>query len=370
MVWVAADKRFQVATSGTGGAKEIVLDDAITGAPAEETRDVKLKLATEDNWVWDYTDVAFTGRPSYTELPVASVTPTSPTAPVSGSSGPLAAPTFSEAGGTFPLITFDRPLTITDNNTGGISQLMYAVNGGTYAVYPSAGLSVAPGSTISAYAMSVDPDNWTDSPIVSETYDTGAVELDISFTVPSLAVNYGEVGGAMIPGINPGPSPGAPGQVTLVNAAQIPATYQDSSVFTVHWTYDGSDPLTSGTRQSAAPFSGGFPGQDIYYSLAYWGTATTLPIQAVAQSLNTSIVTDSTVATRVLTANTIALRAPVITIADPDVIIDPVTDYGDTPVGARDLLHGRWHRSRRSRRRADLRHPLHGAVSSRVRRRQ
>ena len=335
VLWIAADKRFRLATSGAGGAKEIVLDEAITGAPAEETRDVKLKLATEDKWVWDYTDNALPDRATFDDAPVANVTPTAPTAPAGGVKGPLLAPTFSEPGGTYPLISYDRSLTISDPNTGGVSQILYSVNGGTYGIYSSAALPVAPGTTISAYAMTIDPDNWSDSPVVTETYDTVPVVLDVDLSVPSLAVNYGEVGGAMIPGSNPSPIPLAPGWVTLVNAAQVPASYQNDSVFSVHWTYDGSDPVSSGTRQTAAPFSGGFPGQAVDYSLAWWGSATNLPIQVVAKTLNTSVVSTSSVSTKVLSVSPISLRPPLITLSGTDVIIDPDYDYGDTPAGAR-----------------------------------
>ena len=183
--------------------------------------------------------------------------------------------------------------------------------------------------------MSIDPDDWTDSPTAANTYTTTPVQLDIDFTVPKLAVNYGEVGGAMIPGSVPGPSPAAPGSVTLANAAQIPAQYQNSSVFTLYWSYDGSDPATSATKSTAPAFSGGFPGQSIDYDLSRWAGVTTLPIQVVAASLDNSLVADSVVEVNALTIDPIQLRPPEITVTGTSVTIDAVTDFGDTPVGAR-----------------------------------
>ena len=111
--------------------------------------------------------------------------------------------------------------------------------------------------------------------------------------------------------------------------------FQSDSVFTILWTYDGSDPTTSGTTFTAPSFSGGFPGVTIDYSLSQWGSSNTLPIQAVAKSYNTALVTDSNVVVRALSIDPIPLRAPEITIGSTSVAIDPVTDFGDTPVGAR-----------------------------------
>ena len=331
-IWNAAVQRFQVTTSGIG-AKEFVLNETASAA-AEEVRDMNLKHASEDNWVWDYEDVAFPGRPSYTELPVAMVVPTPPTSTGSAAS-PLQEPVFSISGGTYPLIDYDLSLTISNPNPAGVSQIVVSVDGGAFEIYSSSALNVSPGSTIAAYAITIDPDYWSDSATVTNTYETTPVELEIDFTVPNLVVNYGEVGGAMIPGIIPGPVPSAPGIVSLVNAAQIPLQYQNNSVFTLHWSYDGSDPATSTTGETAAPFTGGFPAQSIDYSLPRWNSATTLPIQAIAASFNTALVTDSTVAVRALSIDPIELRPPDITITGTSVIITPLTDYGDTPVDAR-----------------------------------
>jgi prepilin-type N-terminal cleavage/methylation domain-containing protein len=336
LVWVPAQLRFSVATSGTGGAKEIALDDAITGAPTEETRDVKLKLATEDKWIWDYTDATLPSRPSYSEVPVATIIPTSPTTSGGAKSGILIAPSFSILGGTYPLSNYDLTLTLSDTNPSGLAYVMYSLDGGTnWEIYSSGALPITPGSTVSAYCAATDPDEWIDSSLITETYLTTPVELDLDFTVPSLAVNYAEVGGSMIPGSSPSPAPSAPGAVTLANASQVPASYQNDSVFTVHWTYDGSDPVSSGTRQTTAAFLGGFPGQLIDYSLPWWGSGTVLPIQAVAESRNTSLVTTSPVTTKVLGVSLISLRSPVITLAGTDVIIDLDYYFGDTPAGAR-----------------------------------
>lgn len=336
LVWNESLKRFNVATGGEAGAKKIVLDEAITGAPAEETRDVKLKLATEDKWVWDYSESSLPSRKSYSEVPVATIVPTSASTPGAGSMGPLQAPSFSEAGGNRPLTDYNLTLILSDPNPPGTSQMMVSTDGGSsWNIYSSAAISVSIGMTVSAYSASIDPDDWLDSPVVSEVYTTTPVELELDFVSPQLAVNYAEVGGAMIPGGSGSINPLTPAMITLANSAEIPTDYQNDSVFTVHWSYDGSDPRTSSSRQTTPAFSGGYPGQEIEYSLPWWGNGSVLPVQAVAQSFDTDIVTDSSVKAQVFSVNPIYLRAPVITFSGANVEIDAVTDYGDTPVGAR-----------------------------------
>lgn len=336
VVWNPTRKKFLVTNSGDPGVKEILLDEAITGAPVEEVRNVNLKLATEDKWVWDYSDSPLPGRAGYSEVPVASVSPTSPTVTGAGSMGPLQEVEFSAPGGPYPLSAYDLNLNLSDPNPPGISQIVVSIDGGTtWATHSSGAISVSIGMSVSAYAMSINPDMWSDSVVITETYTTTPVELELGFTSPQLAVNYAEAGGAMIAGSGPGIAPLAPAMVTLDNAAEIPASYQNDSVFKVHWSYDGSDPRTSTSRKTGAAFSGGFPGQAVDYSLAWWGTESVLPVQAVAMSLDTAIVTDSTVETQVFSVNPIYLRAPVITFPGSNVQIDAVTEHGDTPVGAR-----------------------------------
>ncbi|MCB1094826.1 MAG: prepilin-type N-terminal cleavage/methylation domain-containing protein [Verrucomicrobiae bacterium] len=330
-IWDASLLKFQIKNSGLG-VKKFVL----TGNPSatvEEVRDIKLKHATEDNWVWDYDEQTLPPRQTFTTLPTATVTPAAAPVPVGGVF--LQPPTFSLLGGSYPLVDYSLTINLTNPNPPGVSQLVVSLNGGLFDYCPSGMVSVVPGTTVAAYTKSIDPDYWIDSTTDSHLYETTPVSLDINFAVPKLAVNYGEVGGAMIPGSSPGPAPASPGSVSLNNAGDIPLEFQNDSIFTIAWTYDGSDPATSGAKFTAPPFSGGFPGVAIDYSLPQWGSATTLPIQAVATSFNTSLVTDSPVVVKALSIDPIALRAPLITIGATSVTIEPVTDFGDTPVGAR-----------------------------------
>ena len=330
--WNATKKRFELRTDGSG-AKEFVLGG--TMAAPEEVRDMTLKFAGETNWVWDYEDRALPGRATFDDVPITPATPDSPTGPV-GWGTPLAAPNFSVASGSYPLINYDMNLVLTDPNPPGVSQIIASIDGGPFQIHSSGAISVQPDTTVAAYSLTIDPDRWGDSPTVSHTYSTTPVQLDVDFTVPELLIDYVDVGGAMIPGSGPAPTALAPGAVVLDNAALIPMRYQNDSVFSIQWTYDGVDPKTAATKLVSAPFSGGFPGQSIDYGLSRWaGATTTLPVQVVARSYNTSLVTDSPVVPRILSLTPIPLRAPQITIGSTSVTIAPVTTFGDTPVGAR-----------------------------------
>ena len=63
----------------------------------------------------------------------------------------------------------------------------------------------------------------------------------------------------------------------------------------MHWTYDGSDPRSSGNRHTGGNFSGAYAGDAIDYTLPRWDGASLLLIQIVAQSNNPSFVEDSAV---------------------------------------------------------------------------
>lgn len=331
-VWIPSKKRFGVTTSGSVGVKEFLLG-AASGTATQESRSTLFQPNTGEKWLWNYEDSSPPNRETYSDVAVNNVSPTAAT--YESNSAQLQAPEFSLAGDSYSLADYDLKLSISNPNPEGSSQLMVTTDGSTWQIHSSGAVPVAPGMTVSAYAQSSD-DTWSDSTVVTETYEAIPEALEIHFSVPKLSVNFAEVGGAMIPGQN-GTStvPLAPGWAELANTVSIPAKYQNDSVFTVRWTYDGSDPSSSNNRQSAPAFSKGFPGQSIDYALQLWGGASVLPIQAAAESLDSTLVTTSAVTTQVLHIDPISLRPPVITLGDSDITIELVTEHGDTPVGAR-----------------------------------
>jgi prepilin-type N-terminal cleavage/methylation domain-containing protein len=326
-VWVPAKNKFQIRTTGAAGVKEFALNMPVAAA-IEETRVVPMKLATEDDWIWDYTDPAAT-REAFTEEAVVSVTETPPTASPHSYQA-LAPPIFSVGGGTYPLISYDFPLSLIDPNPDGTAEIYVSVDGGSMQLYTGS-ISVPPGSAISSFAKSIHPDLYLDSGAIDNSYQTTPVQLDVACSVPAASVTYQDVGGAIIGGRGVL----GPGSITLENGAAIPAQYQNSGVFTVHWTYDGSNPLTSGTRNDGYAFSGGFSGQEFTYGLAAWGAASSLQINVAAASLNTNLVTDSSVDSLTLGISPMPLRTSVFLadLAGEMVGIAGEEQYGDMPAG-------------------------------------
>ena len=337
-VWNPQKRRFEISHSGGLGIKKLVLDDSIAAAPAgEASRETAVKYADTSSWVWNYVDrdvPASVAPLDYT----AEVTPPTFGAPQNANTDQLSSPLFSLPGGTYTLTDFPIALSLTNPNPAGSSNLLYSVDGGDWLQYVGTPINTAPLSTVIAFAATLDPDAWSNSEPVSQNYLVTPVEPQLAFSVPNPTVTYAEIGGTMIgvPPLSP-----TPGTITLVNTADIPTAYQINSVFTVHWTYDGSDPLSSGTRLDGDPFAGGFPGQDVDYLLGRWDSgATTLPISVAAESQNNAIVTDSQVVSTTLSVNPMPLRAP--TVSDvvagggtQTVTLSLETGFGDMPAGAR-----------------------------------
>ena len=279
-LWSGANRRFVVATSGAIGVKNFRLDDSIGDANyGAEPRTPTVSVA-DDGWVWDYADVPPTnpagpgGAPGTTTVTPGSL-PTAPTA------NQLAAPVFSEAGGTLTLLNFDIPLTLSNPNPPGTSQIYYTIGGSPFALYKGETLTVTPGTAVTAYAATSDPDDWTDSNLAAHTYQAQPVTLGLALAFERTSYTFAQAGGEMVGG---SPISPAPGTITLTNPAEIPATYRSSTQFDLRWTLDGTDPISSGTANVSAAFSGSVPTQNISLSPGSWGAGTTLAVRAAAKS--------------------------------------------------------------------------------------
>ena len=333
-VWNDSKKTFFIQNTGAGFS-EFVLDDTVTGPAQEDTRAMTMSLDNKDKWIWKFAD----SSSAPVKADMATGAPTTQSAPVAPSDPillQLAAPVFSLPGGDHPLKNFDLSLVLTNSNPTGSSEILYSIAGGPFQRY-SQPLVVPINTQVSAFVDSLNLDVWSDSPLISHNYTLQPVGLKLEFAVPKTAVTYQEMGGRMIAGTTPMPAPLAGGRATLSNASDLPDKYANDSVFTVRWTYDGSDPLRSAGAATGSPFSGGFPGQNIATSFDYWGTKTSLQVLVAAKALNTTLVASSPIAGATLTALPVTLRRPLITMdpATGKAVLALDTQYSDMPEGAR-----------------------------------
>jgi choice-of-anchor A domain-containing protein len=328
--------RFVVERSGPPGIRQFVRNSEVAAQDfGTEDRTVTMELAKSDPWVWDYQPSGLPARRPVNVPMVASVASSAPSA--SADALPLNPPTFSVNSGSFPLLQFDMPITLSNPNLANTASILYSINGGEFVPYTGQPIYVAPGTSLAAYSTSNDADDWADSTSVSQLYNANVVPLGLALSVPQAVVTYASAGGAMIPGSSPGPALATPPVLNVTNLNQIPVSYQNSGTFVLRWTYDGSQPFGSPTAVTGSNFTGGFSPQSVPVALPHWQGGTTLSINAVAQSLNPNAVRDSQVVSGTLTMSPMALRIPDITpsAVSDTVTISPQTSYGDTPAGYR-----------------------------------
>lgn len=310
--WNAAQGRFVLAREGEAGIKSFRLNNALASAPpALEARAQNLEAsdvkAGQPVWVWDYTD----NRDSTPTLGAAPATSagTAYTAAASQESVQLNPPLFSVSGGTRSLAELASlqnitssgafPVIITNPNGGDISHLSTA---GVVIVTPGAG-----GTTIASQAISDDPDDWSDSPIVSNTYNVSALDLAVGIVASNSSVTPFQLG------VPPASGTGGNGisvTATITNWFSIPAIFRVNSNFQLVMA-DSAQNLPSLTglaqQQTSATLTTSSP-----WSFASGSPAITM--NAMAKSLNTVLFTSSPAATATMVSSkpTLALTfAPV-----------------------------------------------------------
>jgi len=310
-VWDVAQGRFILSREGVAGIKGFRLNNSLAAAePVREERVLNLEAsdvkAGAPVWVWEYAD----NRDTTPALGAAPATSAGAAYNVASSheTVQLSPPLFSVSGGTRSLAQLASlqnitssgafPVIITNPNGGDVSHL---VPGGVVVITPGAG-----GTTVTAQAISDDPDEWSDSPIVSNTYGVTALDLAVSLVASSQSITPFQVG---IP-----PASGAAGSLsvtaTITNWAAIPSIFRTPANFQLVMA-DSSQTLMSLTgsavQQSSQTLSTSSP----------WTFASGFPsitINAMAKSLNSVLFNASPVATVTLvsTKPTMALTfAPV-----------------------------------------------------------
>ncbi len=178
-------------------------------------------------------------------------------------------------------------------------------------------------------------------------YHPGSLGASSSAATPVLALTnlapgytYADVGGEFLPGLLPAPARAASPGLILENANQIPLSLQSSTQFTVHWTYDGIDPRTSPGAVNGPAFSNGMPALPVPVDYARWGMRASLPLTAVAKSLQPQAITDSALVRASVPILKTTLRNPQVTIltdasGQRSVMISAAVDAGDCPPGTR-----------------------------------
>jgi len=176
--WSQEESRFVLSQSGKGGGIKAFGYDAATAVDATATRDPKTPLLYAENstWIWDYKDAAPSVAPGPSSLPlteVADTTPAAPPAPPGGgpsgsSSTPLSAPMFSIPAGNFPITSFNLPLSLSNPNPAGSSEVYYSIDFGNWKLYTGS-IQVPPGAVVAAQSIAVSS-LYSNSTRVDQTY--------------------------------------------------------------------------------------------------------------------------------------------------------------------------------------------------------
>jgi type II secretory pathway pseudopilin PulG len=326
--------RFVVQKDGAPGIRRFVLDSNLAGQDfGTEERAVNMKLAKTDPWVWDYSDSP-NSRTQPGSPPPVQPTPTGPSTSDPGNL-PLNPPGFSIAGGTSPLLAFPQTLALTPTNPAGTAQIFYSVDSGPFVPY-SGPIEIDPGLTVTTYSMSLDPDHFDDSIASTQTYLATPVQPEAALAFAQSSYNYFELGGAYAPGVVSAPPPGSvSGTGNMVNLAEIPLPYQNSTAFRYVWTIDGTNPLNSPTAQQQADFSEGFAPVTVPLPLAAFGTDPQVVVTAAFKSADPQLVTDSALVTYSLSAVSLPLSPPVVSIDGRDVTLSLDLSGQNLPAGTR-----------------------------------
>lgn len=183
--WDTANQRFKVSNSADSpGIKAFELS-AEAGEMDYGSSDGNHSLlyAEEDDWIWDYQEVARTtpaGPSDFSVTPVpdnstppippASLPPVTPTSKL-----PLAPPVFSIPSSSLPYPSFDLTLFLTDPNPPGVSEIYYSIDYGNWMPYTGS-VTVPPDANVAAQAVAVST-NYSNSPRVDHAYEATPVAL-------------------------------------------------------------------------------------------------------------------------------------------------------------------------------------------------
>ncbi|MGI9243369.1 MAG: choice-of-anchor K domain-containing protein, partial [Verrucomicrobiales bacterium] len=340
-IWMPSLSKFVLGESRTGVRKFVMNEELAKVDYGSVARNTPLIYNDADGWVWETHDVSFVASTG----PSSVETTNAPSLDAGGSTGSangsnLNPPIISPDSGSLPLASFPLQVTISRNPADPIqSSIYYSTSPGTWALY-SGPISVEPGTQIQAYTSHEDPQFGGESDRAGAYYLNDIEELSLAITIPKNPITYAEAGGALEDGAYTPLPVLTPIGIAIGSGDRFPQRYQNSDNLQIYWTYDGSDPLSSGDRHNAGAFSGGYSGS-IDYTLPKWDRASLLPIRIVAQSNNASIATNSAIAEANIEIDRTTLQAPIAEFDSEDtergdmVELAKYVDAGDMPVGAR-----------------------------------
>lgn len=271
--------------------------------------------AARTEWVWAYAN-ATPPSPSDTFVPTA-VDGTTGWTNVAQVAVALDPPVIVPGSLSTNLWGFPLAVTISNPNPQGSSRVYYKANNGNYTLYDDTPFEVGPETSLTAVAVTLDPSRYYNSGTTTEEYQVMPFNLGITISAPA-SITYAQAGGMMEGQAQQSP---ATATINLENIQQIPPPYLSSGNFTVRYTMDGSDPVSSGTAITGPVFQGYYPPIAIPLGLDTWGTNASLQIRAVAAASNTAWFVSSDVAEATVTAARQTLDAPAV--APPDQIVSP-----------------------------------------------
>jgi type II secretory pathway pseudopilin PulG len=263
--------------------------------------------SANSSWLWSYAPVAAgqVAKPIFEPGTLDSGTILGTTNTVLAG---LAAPVISPSSQALQISGFPLLVSITNPNPPGSSIVYYKIDSGSYVLWVGSPFTVNPGSTISAVSVSIDPSRYYNSTAASETYNVIPLQLSLTVTAPT-GVTYAQAGGQIV-----GQALLAPvsATISLANATDIPAPYLSSSYFSVRYTLDGSDPVSSPTAQTGSAFDGNFSSLQISLGLAVWGANSSIAIRAAAVSAKPAWFTSSAVVSATVSPQKVSLDPPIV----------------------------------------------------------
>ena len=169
--WNGVRQRFEIVSSGAAGFKRFVTDLPAVAA-ASENREATMELASTGGWIWDYDEFG-AGVTGPDALPVFGE-PDEGEPPAGETDGVLTLnpPSFSIPGGSYEYHNFDLRISFENPNPPGASEIFYSIDNGAWELFADEPITVGSGQAVAAYAVTLDPDNWNDSAIGMEAYES------------------------------------------------------------------------------------------------------------------------------------------------------------------------------------------------------
>ncbi|MEM6910362.1 MAG: choice-of-anchor K domain-containing protein [Verrucomicrobiota bacterium] len=172
VVWSADKAQFEFATTGPGVKRFALLAaTAMQAGDAQEVREQPVVYASEDNWVWDFSESAAPLGP----IAPANEETTPAGTPGGGGSistpGNLLPPVISPSTGEWAYEDFPLTVSIAHPNPTGSSVLHYKLGEGDWSIY-SGPILVGPSVEVRAFCQTANSQHWENSIVVSERYES------------------------------------------------------------------------------------------------------------------------------------------------------------------------------------------------------